>query len=121
MGGFCCQVACVLFESDCVFRESNAVQLLRKVLFYQPDAEPERNFVGETDAEGRFVLTTLRKERAGASPGKYVVTLTTAFAGPETLETDPLPREKIPPKFRTLQFEVPPAGTTAADFELTSK
>jgi len=49
------------------------------------------------------------------------VTLTTAFAGPETKETDPIPREKVPPKFEKLKFDVPPEGTAEANFELTSK
>jgi hypothetical protein len=92
-----------------------------QVVFYQPDAGPEKNFIGETDADGRFVLTTLRKEHQGAAPGKYQVTLTTAFAGPELLETDPLPRERVPPRFRKLEFEVPAGGTTEANFELTSR
>lgn len=92
-----------------------------RVLFYQPGAGPERNFMAVTDAEGNYTLETLRKEHQGAAPGKYQVTLSTAFLGPGQTEMDPIPPEKVPPKFRELDFEVPPAGTTEADFALTSK
>jgi hypothetical protein len=92
-----------------------------RVVFYQSDAGPEKNFMAITDAEGNYTLETLKREHEGAAPGKYQVTLSTAFATLEMIETDPIPPEKVPPQFRETEFEIPIGGTTSADFGLTSR
>ena len=91
-----------------------------QVLFFQPNAGPERNFVAVTDAEGNYKLNSIRQDFTGVLPGSYTVTLTTAFAGPELKETDPMPPERVPPQFREQQFDVTAEGENTANFELTS-
>lgn len=92
-----------------------------QVLFYQRGGGPETNFIGQTDGEGRFTLTTIRGESAGIAPGKYDVSLTTAFAGPETLETDPIPPERVPEASRRMEYEVPSDGLEELQLDLKSK
>ena len=87
-----------------------------------------------TDAQGRFALRTIGDRRArGAVVGKHRVTLSErAMAGPDSDPYDPTitPEEaearlrkisagyKLPPSARdgSLTFEVPPGGTSEADF-----
>ena len=89
---------------------------------------------GVTDAQGRFSLRTIGDRRArGAVVGKHRVTLSErAMAGPDSDPYDPTitPEEsearlrkisasyKLPPSVRdgSLTFEVPPGGTSEADF-----
>jgi len=91
---------------------------------------------GLTDAEGRFFLTTVADRRArGAVVGKHRVTLSEpAWSDGYDPYADATltpqqragklaqVRFKLPPEARdgSLTFEVPPGGTTAADFQLTS-
>ena len=78
-------------------------------------------FSGLTDESGHYVMHSRGGGPEGVAPGKYRVTLTTAVAGPTDTETTPLPPERVPPKFRNTEFEVPAGGTTEANFELKSR
>lgn len=89
-----------------------------RVVFYQPGAGPDRSFHAVTDAQGQYSLTTMQKDDKGVAPGQYTVTLTTAFADNEM---QPIPKEQVPREFREQQFEVPPEGTTEANFELKGR
>lgn len=92
-----------------------------QVVFYEPGGGPETNFAAVTDAEGRFTLAPLRSEATGAKPGTYQVTLRTGFAGPDLLETDPIPRELVPPAQQEFEYEVPAGGDAAVEFKISSK
>ena len=77
--------------------------------------------VGYTDADGNFTMRLTDPDAPGAAVGKHVVTITTATPPPRD---DALPRgEKVPAPWRngSKTFEVPAAGTTQADFKLSSK
>ena len=80
-----------------------------------------RLFRGVTDSDGHYVLIDPAKGRGGAEPGKYRVTLTSAVAGPNDIETTPLPPERVPSKYRESSFEVPAGGTRDANFDMKSK
>ena len=92
---------------------------------------------GLTDAEGRFVLTATRGKR-GAVVGKHRVSIEAAQEGesasgqaeqPDGAESEAAMRRRlaasldaIPARYNrqsTLTFDVPPSGTTQADFALT--
>ncbi|TWT36529.1 hypothetical protein KOR34_14350 [Posidoniimonas corsicana] len=92
-----------------------------QVLFYVPGGGAETNFTDVTDAQGKFSLTTINNEGVGIKPGNYTVQLRTGFAGPELTETDPIPKELVPPAQQEQQFEVPPEGDANVTFALTSK
>ncbi|TWT78151.1 hypothetical protein Pla123a_09410 [Posidoniimonas polymericola] len=92
-----------------------------QVVFYQPGGGPETNFTDVTDDQGRFTLSPLRSDTPGAKPGKYQVTLRTGFAGPELLETDPIPKELVPPSQQEFEYEVPAGGDAAVEFKIKSK
>lgn len=92
-----------------------------QVLFYLPGKGPETNFSAITDTEGRFTLASLRGKQPGVTPAAYSVSLTTAHWAPEATETDPPPRELVPPRMREHKFEVVAGGTKEANFELASK
>jgi len=82
---------------------------------------------GDTDASGRYSLKTVFGD-AGASVGKNRVMITT-----RRTELDPsnpdrsreVAKERVPMKYFTeqapLYFDVPPAGSQAASFDLTTK
>ena len=76
-----------------------------------------------TDANGHFALLRPTDQRAGARPGAYRVTLSTAVAGPNDDETTPVPPERVPAKYRdpSHTIEVPAEGTTQADFKIVSR
>jgi hypothetical protein len=108
-----------------------------QITFDRPELSPNENigYVGRTDAEGRYSLRPILGEGSGVPPGKYRVSLTTAVADPSAPPPPPPagrratiydespkpPPEKIPPKFRVQEFEVPADGTEEANFELKSK
>lgn len=92
-----------------------------QVLFYVPGGGAETNFTDVTDEQGKFSLTTINNQGTGIKPGSYTVQLRTGFAGPELTETDPIPKEQVPPGQQDRQFEVPPEGDTNVTFALTSK
>jgi hypothetical protein len=74
---------------------------------------------GKTGADGRYTLKLVDDNRPGASPGKNRVMLNESAPGGESDGAAPRVQFKLPPKARdgTLLFEVPQAGTDAADFE----
>src|SRR5262245_61937806 len=89
------------------------------------DSGPESS--GETDTSGRYSLTTVFGD-SGASLGKNRVMVSTRKT--ELDPTNParskeMAKERVPGKYFTdqapLLFDVPPAGSKAADFDLTSK
>ncbi|HEY3393455.1 MAG TPA: hypothetical protein VGK58_12160, partial [Lacipirellulaceae bacterium] len=85
-------------------------------------AKPTR-FIGLTDAQGHFAMRSDEGDSDGMPAGKYRVTLTTAVAAAGADETTPVPRERVPAKYRdgSLQFEVPEGGTQDANFDLKSR
>jgi hypothetical protein len=90
------------------------------------NAESPGPFTAQTDASGKFSLGRPGDEGSGAQPGRYYLMITTV--GP--VETDqfdqpigPVPKEIVPAQFSsgTYRFEVPEAGTTDANWELTGR
>jgi hypothetical protein len=94
-----------------------------------------------TDSEGRFMLQVARPGgRSGAVPGAHLVAIRgledydgvvqeparnrapTGGEAPPPIAAEGLPSVRIPPRYHRgdIEFVVPPAGTAAADFELTS-
>ncbi len=74
-----------------------------------------------TGPDGAFRLHTLGVDRPGAVPGAHRVRVSTrdADAG-----DGPAKPERVPARYNrdtTLTFDVPPAGTPAADFDLKSR
>jgi hypothetical protein len=83
---------------------------------------------GETDADGRYELKTVFGDR-GATMGSNRVMISTRKTEPRPDNPDAPHREvfpeKVPNKYFTekapLTYDVPAGGTTAADFQLTSR
>src|SRR5262245_38051629 len=77
---------------------------------------------GKTDDNGRYSLKLVDNGRTGAMIGKNRVTLNESTGGGESDGAAPRVQFKLPPTARdgTLQFEVPPGGTDAANFEFNS-
>ena len=94
-----------------------------QVLFDQPKIKDGNSFAGRTDAEGHFVLKSIREQLTEPVAGEYRVSLTTAVAGRDALEHTPIPKERIPKQYRggQLTFDLPEAGTNEANFDLRSK
>jgi hypothetical protein len=109
-----------------------------QVVFDQPELGPRENkgYIGRTDQQGHYSLRPSLTDGAGAPPGKFRVTLTTAVLDPNqpaappqptpggfAPDTPPPPPERIPPAYRDgkLSFTVPEGGTDKANFDLTSK
>jgi hypothetical protein len=78
---------------------------------------------GKTDATGRYILKLVDDNRPGAMIGKHRVTLNESAPGGESDGAAPRIQFKLPPTARdgTLTFDIPPTGTTAANFEFTNK
>jgi hypothetical protein len=84
-----------------------------------PGERPEAaGSVGRTDADGRFTLRLIDPEQDGALVGVHVVTITTASAGKG--DGAAARGEQVPKNWRngSQRFEVPPGGTSAANFDL---
>jgi hypothetical protein len=80
--------------------------------------EPPLASAGKTDNQGRYALKLDGSRHDGAAPGQYKVRISILDRGGEGR---PPRGELIPPEYNrntTLQFTVPPAGTTQADFHL---
>jgi hypothetical protein len=82
---------------------------------------------GDTDAEGRYTLSTAFGDR-GATVGPNRVTVSTLKVEPNPTNPDAfraVAPERIPSKYFTergmLKFDVPATGSQSADFDLTSK
>ena len=106
-----------------------------QVVFDQPELSANENigYAGKTDEQGRYVLKPAGKDGAGAPPGKYRVSLSTAYdpsapTPPNARRTTifvpaepPPPPERVPANQRQQSFEVPADGTDQANFDLKSK
>jgi hypothetical protein len=78
-------------------------------------------FVGDTDDQGQFTLGPPGDPTGGVPAGAYSLSITTAYSGSGS-ETAVTPPERIPAPYTTgVDFEVPAGGTTAANFDLSSK
>jgi hypothetical protein len=96
---------------------------------FEPRGEGSRLNAGPgsyatTDANGRYRMETIHGRR-GAVVGTHDVTLSTfcATMDPSKDQVDVIIPERVPEPYRregTLTFVVPPEGTDAADFQLTS-
>ncbi len=93
--------------------------------------QPGRGSSAYTDENGRFKLTS-DNTKNGAVVGKHLVRITTRageIAGEPGIGTPdgaPVnrPRELIPPEWNSesqKEFEVPPAGTDQANFDIVTK
>jgi hypothetical protein len=83
------------------------------------DPEPGPGSYAMTDADGRYRLKTVDPEMDGAVVGTHVVRLTMAEAGAGVDDADLGIRPQVlPPEAGdgSRRFEVPPGGTTEADF-----
>ena len=83
---------------------------------------------GMTDDEGRYQVS-IDVSTPGAVVGKCRIYISTRLSDPAIDERDAggpirsLPRDKVPAKYNQateLEFDVPPAGTDQANFDLTS-
>jgi len=89
-------------------------------------ASPGPGSVGRTDEQGRYALETVLG-RTGAVVGSHRVRITTIQEdNTSASEDNPAgapPEEPIPPRYNAaseLVFDVPPSGTSSADFPLKS-
>jgi hypothetical protein len=89
------------------------------------DSGPESS--GETDASGHYFLTTVFGD-SGASLGKNRVMVSTRKTELDPTNPDrskEIAKERVPNKYFTdqapLLFDVPPAGSKSADFDLTTR
>ena len=101
------------------------------VVTFQPQGGPDVSkdapmpgSTGRCDDSGRYELATIRGE-PGAVPGSHTIRIHSPN-GKVVGESDApgAPKELFPPKYNfqtELTIEVPPEGTDAANFELTSK
>jgi hypothetical protein len=85
---------------------------------------------GFTDADGRYTLKLVSDGSRGAVIGKHIVRITPVPKDGDATEDQqpiepPMKAKRPPPKSARkdtkLEFDVPPGGTSAADFALTSK
>jgi hypothetical protein len=101
--------------------------LANATVFFQPEqanAGPASQAV--TDASGNFTLKVTSKDAPGALVGKHKVSISASEGDlGEVAGANPKPRtERVPAKYNSqtkLTFDVPAGGTTAANFDLTSK
>jgi len=93
-----------------------------QVIFYSITKEDQRSFVGQVDEQGNYQLEQSGSDEAGVPPGKYSVSISTAVPEGEVDEFTVYPPERVPDKYRNgaLEYEVPAAGTTEANFDLES-
>jgi hypothetical protein len=75
--------------------------------------------VGRTDANGRFELRLVEPDKPGAAVGKHRVTISTSTSDPGNDAQLPT-GERVPEAWRdgSQTFEVPPEGTSAANFDI---
>lgn len=82
-------------------------------------------FSGSTDSQGKFSLGTADDPEGGAVPGEYFVNITTVKPIPGADESTPPPTQKeiIPMAFRdgTQRIVIPAGGTSAANFDISSR
>ena len=87
----------------------------------QPNAAATGSYA-TTSADGSFHLKLLQPKISGALPGLHRVRITTSRPLDPAREDSPTTQERVPLRYRDglLGFQVPPQGTTAANFALTS-
>lgn len=108
------------------------------IVLFQPigsdeNPNPGKGSSGRTDEDGRYTLT-VDDNTSGAVVGKHRVAIFTALAdselrideetGSEDGAPPPKSKETIPPKYNDmteLTYEVAPAGTDQANFDLKTK
>lgn len=75
--------------------------------------------VGRTGADGRFELRLVDPDKPGAAIGKHRVTISTSTSDPANDAQLPT-GERVPEAWRdgSQTFEVPPGGTSAANFDI---
>jgi hypothetical protein len=110
----------------------NGKPLAHATVVFQPEDEgpnPGPGSTGTTDENGRYQLRLMTTNATGARVGKHRVSIT-AYAGdaegdssaPDT--TNKVIRKALVPQEYNaktqLTFDVPPGGSTSADFHLTS-
>jgi hypothetical protein len=89
---------------------------------------PGPTAAGMTDAEGRYDLL-IDKDTPGAVVGRCRIYISTLLSDPTLDDRDgglPMrrPKDKVPEKYNqktVLTFDVPPGGTSQADFDLKSR
>jgi hypothetical protein len=80
---------------------------------------PGPGSTGVTDADGRYTLKLTGKNTSGAVVGKHKVRFT-MIKGEKAVKTTVRVPDKYNDREGKIEFEVPSAGTSAADFLLTS-
>lgn len=81
---------------------------------------PPPSAFGVTDQDGRFALMVLDGSRKGASVGKNQVRICAYVVGDSDDPNRPKAKVKIPARYwdAPVEFEVPPGGTSSANFDL---
>jgi len=90
----------------------------------RPGQEVGVGSTGVTDAQGRFTLRTIAKNRrSGAVVGKHSVVFSVPAEQAPDQDVSLPPKIVLPERFTngSIIFEVPPGGTNKADFALTTK
>jgi hypothetical protein len=103
--------------------------LVRAIVIFQPESEelnPGPGSQGRTDTSGEFTLQLMTKDVKGAMVGRHKVSIT-AYEGDDTVPSSGsdivFRKPLLPPEYNSetkLRFDVPAAGTTAANFDLKS-
>jgi hypothetical protein len=83
---------------------------------------PPPSAFGVTDQDGRYSLTVLDGDRKGASVGKNHVRICAYVVGDSDDPNRPKAKVKIPSRYwdEPAEFDVPPGGADAANFDLKS-
>jgi len=100
-------------------------------VLFQPDAgdsakPPGPAAFGVTDTEGRYKLKVVGEDKAGATIGKNLVRFSGRASAADFSEDGSKrgkPAVSLPARYggdSKIDFDVPPKGTTAADFDLKS-
>jgi hypothetical protein len=106
----------------------NGKPLANAAVNFQPVAQgssidPGAGSGGFTDADGRYTLTLIGTTKTrGAVVGKHKVRVTLVQQS-DSADDRPKPIKQLPTRYNretTLEWEVKPGGTEAADFALTS-
>ena len=92
------------------------------VMFAPTKANGPGPFIGTTDEQGQFKLGLLDSSRAGAAVGGYSVIIATVKSDPNENSIQ-AKKEIVPAEYRngSKRYEVPPDGTKAANFDMTSR
>jgi len=103
--------------------------LERAAIAFQPiatsadDIHPGAGSFAHTDAAGKFQLELVDPPVPGAVVGKHRVTIVSDTPIAPMDDSGRIPPDPIPTKYRdgSLEFIVPPEGTTSADFHIHSE